>query len=70
MTTECPLCGGLAVRHVEQIDSEYRGVVESVPIHYKSCSNCLSEFADEEDGTLNKNAILEFRQRVELNLTK
>jgi hypothetical protein len=36
-----------------------------VPLHYTVCSACASDFADPEQGRLNKLAVLAFRKSVD-----
>jgi hypothetical protein len=62
----CPLCGQDHVSaHIDQVESEYKGTKAMVPLHYTVCGACASDFADAEQGRLNKLAVLAFRKSVD-----
>jgi hypothetical protein len=62
----CPLCGqGSVTACIDQVESEYKGTKAMVPLHYTVCSACASDFADAEQGRLNKLAVLAFRKSVD-----
>ncbi len=62
----CPLCGqGQVSAHIDQAESEYKGAKAMVPLRYTVCSACKSDFADAEQGRLNKLAVLAFRKSVD-----
>lgn len=66
----CLVCGeGHVLARVDQIESEYKGNRAMVPLHYKVCDACLSDFAGADEGRLNKRAILAFRKSVDGLLT-
>jgi len=62
----CSVCGeGHVTNHVDQVESEYRGVKAMVSMHYKSCDVCGSDFAGAEESRSNKRAVLAFRKSVD-----
>lgn len=66
----CSICGdGHVTSHVDQLESEYRGKTALVPMHYKTCNVCGSDFAGGDESRLNKRAILAFRKSVDGLLT-
>ncbi len=66
----CSICGeGRVMNHVDQLESEYRGKTALVPMHYKTCNVCGSDFAGGDESRLNKRAILAFRKSVDGLLT-
>jgi HTH-type transcriptional regulator/antitoxin MqsA len=66
----CSICGeGHVTNHVDQLESEYRGKTALVPMHYKTCNVCGSDFAGGDESRLNKRAMLAFRKSVDGLLT-
>jgi HTH-type transcriptional regulator / antitoxin MqsA len=66
----CPICGeGHVAAHVDQVESEYKGRRAMVPLHYKVCDTCKSDFAGALESRLNKRAVLAFRKSVDGLLT-
>lgn len=66
----CPICGeGHVTDHVEQVESEYKGHKKLLPMHYRLCDACHSDFAGAAEGKLNKRAIMAFRKSVDGLLT-
>jgi HTH-type transcriptional regulator/antitoxin MqsA len=66
----CLICGeGHVTNHVDQLESEYRGKTALVPMHYKTCNVCGSDFAGGDESRLNKRAMLAFRKSVDGLLT-
>lgn len=66
----CSICGeGHVTNHVDQLESEYRGKTALVPMHYKTCNVCGSDFAGGDESRLNKRTILAFRKSVDGLLT-
>ena len=66
----CPLCGeGHVTGAVQLIESEYKGRVEQLPLHFKVCDVCTSDFAGAEENKLNKRALIAFRKKVDGLLT-
>jgi len=66
----CPICGeGHVVSHVDQVESEYKGHKAMVPLHYKVCDTCTSDFAGAGESRLNKRAVMAFRKSVDGLLT-
>ena len=62
----CLVCGeGHVTKHIDQIQSVYKGTTGSVPMHYKTCNACGSDFATAEESRLNKRAVLAFRKSVD-----
>lgn len=72
MDTEelCPICGeGHVTDHVDQVESDYRGHKAMLPLHYRLCNTCHSDFAGAREGKLNKRAIMAYRKSVDGLLT-
>lgn len=66
----CPICGeGHVTDHVDQVESEYKGHKKLLPLHYRLCDACHSDFAGPAEGKLNKRAIMAFRKSVDGLLT-
>lgn len=66
----CPLCGeGHVTEQVQEVETEYRGHKTMLPLHYKLCDHCLSDFAGAEEGRRNKRAMQAFRKRIDGLLT-
>ncbi|MFZ5567976.1 MAG: type II toxin-antitoxin system MqsA family antitoxin [Pseudomonadota bacterium] len=66
----CPICGeGHVTSHVDQVESEYKGHKKLLPLHYRLCDTCHSDFAGAAEGKLNKRAIMAFRKSVDGLLT-
>lgn len=66
----CPLCGeGHVTEQVQQAETEYKGHKAMLPLHYKFCDHCLSDFASVEESRRNKRVLLAFRKQVDGLLT-
>lgn len=66
----CPICGeGHVTSHVEHVESEYKGKMTMVPLHFQVCDTCHSDFAGASEGKKNKRAIMAFRKSVDGLLT-
>jgi len=64
--TLCPLCGeGQVTSHCEEVAQTYAGHEGMVPMYFRSCSHCGSDFAGTEESLLNKRAMMAFRKRVD-----
>lgn len=62
----CPICGeGHVTDHVDQVESEYKGHKKLLPMRYRLCEACHSDFAGPAEGKLNKRAIMAFRKSVD-----
>lgn len=65
-TTLCPVCGeGQVTNRREEVEQSYSGHQGMVPLYFRSCSNCGSDFSGHEESQLNKRAMMAFRKRVE-----
>lgn len=66
----CPICGeGHVTDHVDQVESEYKGQKKSLPLHYRLCDVCHSDFAGAKESKLNKRGVMAFRKSVDGLLT-
>jgi HTH-type transcriptional regulator / antitoxin MqsA len=66
----CPLCGeGHVTEQVQEVETVYKGHKAMLPLHYKLCDHCLSDFAGAEESRRNKRAVLAFRKQVDGLLT-
>jgi HTH-type transcriptional regulator / antitoxin MqsA len=62
----CPLCGeGRVTSHCEEVEQSYAHHHSMVPMHFRSCDHCGSDFAGAEESLLNKRAMMGFRKRVD-----
>lgn len=62
----CPLCGeGQVTSHMDEVAQLYGSHEGMVPMYFRSCSHCGSDFAGAEESLLNKRAMLAFRKRVD-----
>lgn len=67
----CPICGeGHVTDHVDQVESEYKGHTKLLPMHYRLCDACHSDFAGPAEAKLNKRANMAFRKSVDGLLTR
>lgn len=66
----CPICGeGLVTEQVQMVESEYKGHKAELPLHFKLCDTCTSDFAGAAESKLNKRALMAFRKQVDGLLT-
>jgi HTH-type transcriptional regulator/antitoxin MqsA len=66
----CPLCGeGHVTGQVQEVEAEYKGHKAMLPLHYRLCDHCLSDFAGAEESRRNKRVLLAFRKQVDGLLT-
>jgi HTH-type transcriptional regulator/antitoxin MqsA len=68
MTAEqlCPVCGeGHVTSYCEDVEQSYAGHRSFVPMHFRSCDHCGSDFAGAPESALNKRAMMAFRKRVD-----
>ncbi len=64
--TLCPLCGeGQVTSHKEEVEQNYGDHRGMVPLYFRNCSHCGSDFSGPEESQLNKRAMMAFRKRVE-----
>lgn len=62
----CPICGeGHMAAHVDQVETEYKGRKELVPLHYQLCDTCMSDSAGAAEMRANKRAVMAFRKQVD-----
>jgi HTH-type transcriptional regulator / antitoxin MqsA len=62
----CPLCGeGHVTRHSEDVEQTCGNHRAMVPMHFRRCDHCGSDFAGAEESLLNKRAMMQLRKRVE-----
>ena len=66
----CPICGeGHVFASVQMVESEYKGHKANLPLHYKQCDTCTSDFAGMAESKLNKRVLMAFRKQVDGLLT-
>ncbi|MEO6320504.1 MAG: type II toxin-antitoxin system MqsA family antitoxin [Polaromonas sp.] len=66
----CPICGeGHVTAQVQEIESDYKGHKAMLPLHYRLCNVCTSDFAGAPESKLNRRALMAFRKRVDGLLT-
>ena len=62
----CPICGeGHMAAHVDQVETEYKGRKDLVPLHYQLCDTCMSDSAGAAEMRANKRAVMAFRKQVD-----
>ena len=66
----CPICGeGHVIEQVQMVESEYKGQKEDLPLYFKLCDTCTSDFAGAAESKLNKRVLMAFRKKVDGLLT-
>lgn len=66
----CPLCGeGHVSTHSEMVESEYKAHKAMLPLVFKQCDACGSDFAGAAESKLNKRALMAWRKQVDGLLT-
>lgn len=66
----CPLCGeGHVAIHSELVENEYKGQKAMLPLVFKQCDACGSDFAGASEAKLNKRALMAYRKQVDGLLT-
>lgn len=66
----CPLCGeGHVTTHSEMVESEYKAHKAMLPLLFKQCDACGSDFAGAAEAKLNKRALMAWRKQVDGLLT-
>ncbi len=66
----CPICGeGHVTEQVQMVESEYKGQQEKLPLHFKLCDTCTSDFAGAAESKRNRRVLMAFRKRVDGLLT-
>ncbi len=62
----CPLCGeGHVTEQMQEAEAEYKGHKAMLPLYYKLCDHCLSDFAGTEESKRNKRVLLAFRKQID-----
>lgn len=66
----CPICGeGHVTAQVQMVENEYKGHKADLPLHYKLCDTCTSDFAGAAESKLNRRELMAFRKLVDGLLT-
>ena len=66
----CPICGeGHVTAQVQMVENEYKGQKTQLPLHYKLCDTCTSDFAGAAESKLNRRALMAWRKQVDGLLT-
>ena len=66
----CPICGeGHVTAQVQEVESDYKGHKAMLPLHYRLCNVCTSDFAGAPESKLNRLALMAFRKRIDGLLT-
>lgn len=66
----CPLCGeGHVTMQVQRLETEYKGQKATLPLHFRLCDACGSDFAGSSESKMNKRALMAFRKKVDGLLT-
>jgi HTH-type transcriptional regulator/antitoxin MqsA len=66
----CPICGeGHVTAQVQEIESDYKSHKAMLPLHYRLCNVCTSDFAGVPESKLNRRVLMAFRKRIDGLLT-
>jgi HTH-type transcriptional regulator/antitoxin MqsA len=66
----CPLCGeGHVTAQVQMAANEYKGHQTELPLHFRQCDTCTSDFAGAAESKLNRRVLMAFRKQVDGLLT-
>lgn len=66
----CPLCGeGHVSTHSEMVESEYKEHKAMLPLVFKQCDACGSDFAGAAESKLNRRVLMAWRKQVDGLLT-
>lgn len=66
----CPLCGeGHVSTHSEMVESEYKAHSAMLPLVFKQCDACGSDFAGAAESKQNKRSLMAWRKQVDGLLT-
>lgn len=66
----CPICGeGHITAQTQMVESDYKGHKAALPLHFRLCDTCTSDFAGAAESKLNKRALMAFRKQVDGLLT-
>ena len=56
----CPICGeGHVTVQVQMVESDYKGHKAALPLHFRLCDTCTSDFAGAAESKLNKQDVEE-----------
>lgn len=62
----CSLCGqGYTQSKISTVPTTYGGFTELLPLHYKLCNVCCSDYAGAEEWKKNRKVVMEFHDRVD-----
>jgi HTH-type transcriptional regulator / antitoxin MqsA len=66
----CPLCGeGHVAIHSEIVENEYKSQKTMLPLLFKQCDACGSDFAGAAESKMNRRALMAYRKQVDGLLT-
>lgn len=66
----CPLCGeGYVSTHSEMVENEYKGQKAMLPLMFKQCDACGSDFAGAAESKLNRRSLMAWRKQIDGLLT-
>ncbi len=66
----CPVCGnGHVTELVQMVENEYKGHKAELPLHYRQCDVCTSDFAGVAQSKLNSRVLIGFRKQIDGLLT-
>ena len=66
----CPICGeGHITPQVQMMESEYKGQKAQLPLHFKLCDTCTSDYAGAAESKLNRRILIAYRKQVDGLLT-
>ncbi|MFM7331781.1 MAG: type II toxin-antitoxin system MqsA family antitoxin, partial [Brachymonas sp.] len=66
----CPLCGeGHVSTHSEMVENEYKGQKAMLPLMFKQCDACGSDFAGAAESKLNRRSLMAWRKQIDGLLT-
>ncbi len=66
----CPICGeGHSPLRCKWWSSDYKGQKAQLPLHYKLCDTCTSDYAGAAESKLNRRILMAYRKQVDGLLT-
>jgi len=66
----CPICGeGHVTDQVQMTETQYKGHKKNLPLHFKLCDSCTSDFAGAQESKQNRRELMAFHKSVDGLLT-
>lgn len=66
MNGVCPVCvDGYLIEYIFKNQVEYKDCWEEIDLHYSVCDNCKSEITDHSQIKINKQNMIDFKNRID-----